>query len=94
MSSDQWAGACVDGLDDAVTRALVRTRRFFTKAEVSPHLRTPQCSSGREDDAFYCDRPGVCVGCAHRPDERPTEHGGHRGRSDVWSGADVRVPGP
>jgi hypothetical protein len=48
----QWAGACDDGLDDAVTQALVRTRRFYTKAEVPPHLRTPQCSSGREVERF------------------------------------------
>ena len=56
MSTGQWAGATGDGLDDAVTQALVRTRRFFTKAEVSPHLRTLRKSGGRESDAFYRDR--------------------------------------
>ncbi|HEX7537568.1 MAG TPA: nitrate reductase subunit alpha, partial [Dermatophilaceae bacterium] len=56
MSTDQWAGASGDGLDDAVTQALVRTRRFFTKAEVSKDLRTLHRSGGREADAFYRDR--------------------------------------
>ena len=35
MSSEQWTGETGDGLDDPLTQALVRTRRFFTKAEVS-----------------------------------------------------------
>ncbi len=56
MSTDQWKGASGDGLDDAVTQALVRTRRFFTKAEVSQDLRTVHRSGGREADAFYRDR--------------------------------------
>ncbi len=56
MSTDQWAGATGDGLDDSVTQALVRTRRFFSKAEVSPDLRTLHRSGGRESDAFYRDR--------------------------------------
>jgi nitrate reductase / nitrite oxidoreductase, alpha subunit len=56
VSTDQWAGASGDGLDDAVTQALVRTRRFFTKAEVSKDLRTLHRSGGREADAFYRDR--------------------------------------
>ena len=56
MSTDQWAGASGDGLDDAVTQALVRTRRFFTKAEVSQDLRTLHRKGGRESDAFYRDR--------------------------------------
>jgi nitrate reductase alpha subunit len=56
VSTDQWAGASGDGLDDALTQALVRTRRFFTKAEVSQDLRTLHRSGGREADAFYRDR--------------------------------------
>ncbi|MBE3073420.1 MAG: hypothetical protein IMZ75_00500, partial [Actinobacteria bacterium] len=56
MSTDQWAGASGDGLDDPLTQALVRTRRFFTKAEVSKDLRTLHRSGGREADAFYRDR--------------------------------------
>ena len=56
MSTDQWNGASGDGLDDPVTQALVRTRRFFTKAEVSKDLRTLHRSGGREADAFYRDR--------------------------------------
>jgi len=56
VSTDQWAGASGDGLDDPLTQALVRTRRFFTKAEVSKDLRTLHRSGGREADAFYRDR--------------------------------------
>ena len=56
MSTEQWPGASGDGLDDALTQALVRTRRFFTKAEVSQDLRTLHRSGGREADAFYRDR--------------------------------------
>ncbi|MEP7369671.1 MAG: nitrate reductase subunit alpha, partial [Dermatophilaceae bacterium] len=56
MSTEQWSGASGDGLDDALTQALVRTRRFFTKAEVSPDLRTLHRSGGRESDVFYRDR--------------------------------------
>ena len=52
MSTDQWAGASGDGLDDGLTQAMVRTRRFFTKAEVSQDLRTLHRSGGREGDAF------------------------------------------
>src|SRR5665647_1451950 len=53
VSTDQWPGASGDGLDDQLTQALVRTRRFFTKAEVSKDLRTLHRSGGREADAFY-----------------------------------------
>ena len=56
MSTEQWQGASGDGLDDALTQALVRTRRFFTKAEVSQDLRTVHHSGGRQADAFYRDR--------------------------------------
>ncbi|MDQ1483937.1 MAG: nitrate reductase / nitrite oxidoreductase, alpha subunit, partial [Actinomycetota bacterium] len=59
MSTDQRAGEAAkagNGLDDGLTQALVRTRRFFTKAEVSQDLRTLHRSGGREADAFYRDR--------------------------------------
>ena len=44
------------GLDDPLTEALVRTRRFFTKAEVSSDLRTLHRAGGRQADDFYRDR--------------------------------------
>jgi nitrate reductase alpha subunit len=44
------------GLDDALADALVRSRRFFTRAEVSPDLRTLHKIGGRQADAFYRDR--------------------------------------
>ncbi len=56
MSNEQWSGASGEGLDDALTQALVRTRRFFTKAEVSKDLRTLHRHGGRQADAFYRDR--------------------------------------
>ncbi len=43
-------------LDDPLSEALVRTRRFFTKAEVSADLRTLHRSGGRQADDFYRDR--------------------------------------
>jgi nitrate reductase alpha subunit len=43
-------------LDNDVTDALVRTRRFFTRAEVSPDLRTMHAVGGRDADTFYRDR--------------------------------------
>jgi nitrate reductase alpha subunit len=43
-------------MDDDISEALVRTRRFFTKAEVSPDLRALHRKGGREADAFYRDR--------------------------------------
>ncbi|WP_440102125.1 nitrate reductase subunit alpha [Streptosporangium sp. H16] len=56
MSSDSWSGASGDGLDDPFSQALVRTRRFFTRAEVSKDLRTMYQIGGREADSFYRDR--------------------------------------
>jgi len=56
MSSDTWSGASGDGLDDGLTQALVRTRRFFTRAEVSKDLRTLHQVGGRGADTFYRDR--------------------------------------
>jgi nitrate reductase alpha subunit len=44
------------GLDDDLTNALVRTRRFFERAEVSPDLRALYKVGGREADSFYRDR--------------------------------------
>ncbi len=44
------------GLDDAVSEALVRSRRFFTRARVSDDLRTLTKVGGRQADDFYRDR--------------------------------------
>ncbi|WP_110182988.1 nitrate reductase subunit alpha [Nocardioides solisilvae] len=44
------------GLDGSLTEALVSTRRFFTKAEVSDDKRSLHKKGGREADAFYRDR--------------------------------------
>lgn len=44
------------GLDGQLTEALLRSRRFFTKASVSEDLRTLHKSGGREGDVFYRDR--------------------------------------
>ena len=43
-------------LDDDVTEALLKTRRFFQKKEVSPDLRTLHQIGGRDADTFYRDR--------------------------------------
>ena len=44
------------GLDDALSDALVRSRRFFTRADVSDDLRTLHKRGGRSADDFYRDR--------------------------------------
>ncbi|TVT17323.1 nitrate reductase subunit alpha, partial [Amycolatopsis rhizosphaerae] len=44
------------GLDSALTEALVGTRRFFTRAEVSADRRSLYRTGGRQSDAFYRDR--------------------------------------
>ncbi|RSN70978.1 nitrate reductase subunit alpha [Actinomadura sp. WAC 06369] len=44
------------GLDGPLEETLVGTRRFFTRAEVSPDLRTLTRKGGRSADAFYRDR--------------------------------------
>ena len=44
------------GLDSRLSEALVRTRRFFTKTEVSDDLRTLHQIGGRRADSFYRDR--------------------------------------
>ncbi len=43
-------------MDSSVTDALLRTRRFFTKSEVSGDLRSLHAKGGREADDFYRDR--------------------------------------
>ncbi|GAB3815140.1 hypothetical protein GCM10027605_61890 [Micromonospora zhanjiangensis] len=43
-------------LDDPLTEALVGTRRFFTRGEVSPDRRTLYQIGGRQADTFYRDR--------------------------------------
>ncbi|MFI1169569.1 nitrate reductase subunit alpha [Streptomyces sp. NPDC020801] len=44
------------GLDNELTDALVRSRRYFTRAEVSEDLRTLHRKGGRQADDFYRDR--------------------------------------
>ncbi|TCO20406.1 nitrate reductase alpha subunit [Kribbella steppae] len=44
------------GLDGGLSEALVRTRRYFTRAEVSDDLRTLHKVGGRGADDFYRDR--------------------------------------
>ncbi|KOU63351.1 nitrate reductase [Streptomyces sp. MMG1533] len=43
-------------MDGDLAEALVRSRRFFTKAEVSDDLRTLHKAGGRQADDFYRDR--------------------------------------
>ena len=44
------------GMDNGLTDALVRSRRFFTRGTVSEDLRTLTQKGGRGADAFYRDR--------------------------------------
>lgn len=44
------------GMDGAISDALVRSRRFFTKAKISDDLRTLSKAGGRQADDFYRDR--------------------------------------
>jgi nitrate reductase alpha subunit len=44
------------GMDGGLSEALVRSRRFFTKAEVSEDLRSLHRKGGRGADDFYRDR--------------------------------------
>ncbi len=44
------------GLDGPLTEALVGTRRFFTRSEVSDDKRSIHATGGRSGDAFYRDR--------------------------------------
>ncbi len=50
------AGRHEIGLDGGIAEALVKSRRFFTKAEVSEDLRSLHRVGGREADSFYRDR--------------------------------------
>jgi nitrate reductase / nitrite oxidoreductase, alpha subunit len=43
-------------MDGELAEALVRSRRFFTRAEVSDDLRTLHRKGGRQADAFYRER--------------------------------------
>jgi nitrate reductase alpha subunit len=49
-------GSAGTGLDNELVDALVRSRRFFTRGEVSPDLRTLHKRGGRTADDFYRDR--------------------------------------
>ncbi|MFI9599544.1 nitrate reductase subunit alpha [Streptomyces sp. NPDC052043] len=55
-ASKRTRGTPQPGLDGELTQALVRSRRFFTRAEVSPDLRTLHRTGGRQADDFYRDR--------------------------------------
>lgn len=55
-TSAREGGRSTPGLDGELTEALVRSRRFFTRAEVSADLRTLHKRGGRRADAFYRDR--------------------------------------
>ncbi|MGB3830055.1 MAG: nitrate reductase subunit alpha [Ornithinimicrobium sp.] len=44
------------GLDGRISEALVGTRRFFTRGEVSADQRSMHLKGGRSGDAFYRDR--------------------------------------
>ncbi|MEW2048038.1 hypothetical protein [Streptomyces sp. NPDC005476] len=43
------------GMDSDLAEALVRSRRFFTRAEVSDDLRTLHKKGGRQADEFLED---------------------------------------
>jgi nitrate reductase alpha subunit len=53
---EHGGGGGLPGLDGALSEALVRSRRFFTRAEVSDDLRTLHRTGGRDADDFYRDR--------------------------------------
>ncbi|MEO3787933.1 nitrate reductase subunit alpha [Actinocorallia sp. B10E7] len=56
MSTETGAPAERPGLDGPLAQALVGTRRFFTRSEVSEDLRTMYQAGGRQADTFYRDR--------------------------------------
>ena len=56
VSSNDKHDSHAVGLDGGLSDALVRSRRFFTKAEISEDLRTLHKTGGREADDFYRDR--------------------------------------
>ncbi|MFI6865810.1 nitrate reductase subunit alpha [Nocardia sp. NPDC050406] len=43
-------------VNSELTEALIRSRRFFTRTDMSPDLRTEYLRGGREADDFYRDR--------------------------------------
>ncbi|WP_459549167.1 nitrate reductase subunit alpha [Nocardia sp. X0981] len=53
---DRARGSGTARLDDELTDALVSTRRYFTRARVSPDLRSMYQVGGRQADEFYRDR--------------------------------------
>jgi nitrate reductase alpha subunit len=53
---EHGSGGGLPGLDGPLSDALVRSRRFFTRAEVSDDLRALHRTGGRDADDFYRDR--------------------------------------
>nr|AQT39354.1 NarG [Streptomyces sp.] len=56
MSTETSPERAQAGMDGELAEALVRSRRFFTRAEVSDDLRTLHRKGGRQADDFYRDR--------------------------------------
>ncbi|WP_106403695.1 nitrate reductase subunit alpha [Actinocorallia populi] len=56
MSTETGSRAERPELDGPLVQALVGTRRFFTRSEVSPDLRATYKKGGRGADTFYRDR--------------------------------------
>lgn len=56
MTDVRATGSDAVGMDGALSDALVRSRRFFTRGEVSEDLRTLSKKGGRAADDFYRDR--------------------------------------
>jgi nitrate reductase alpha subunit len=55
-AADRASASTAAGIDGPISEALVKTRRFFTKAVVSDDLRTMTRAGGRQADEFYRDR--------------------------------------
>ncbi len=56
MSTETGAVRPQAGMDGELAEALVRSRRFFSRAEVSEDLRSLHRKGGRQADEFYRDR--------------------------------------
>ena len=56
MTERETPTSGLPALDDPITEALVRSRRFFTRGTVSDDLRTLSKVGGRQADDFYRDR--------------------------------------
>ncbi len=56
MSTETGAARTRVGMDGELAEALVRSRRYFTRAEVSGDLRSLHRKGGRQADEFYRDR--------------------------------------